>query len=136
MFNLLSTGKKGKRSGEKGQALILVLCLVALGSLLLTAMLGLMGSGSKTSRIYHRETAKNLAETQLEYIKSIEYNPLTTTYDTSAIPATAHYTASNVVYLGSDVNHFNPVRDNNIQKIVVTITGVGITYHLEGFKTR
>jgi hypothetical protein len=51
MFNFLSTRKKGKRSGEKGQALILVLCLIALGSLLLTAMLGLMGSGTKSSRI-------------------------------------------------------------------------------------
>ena len=58
MFNFLSTRKKGKRSGEKGQALILVLCLIALGSLLLTAMLGLMGSGTKSSTTYHRETAE------------------------------------------------------------------------------
>ena len=83
-----------------------------------------------------RETAKNLAETQLEYIKNIDYNPLATSYDTSAIIMPAHYSATNVVYLGSDVNHFNPVRDNNIQKIVITITGAGITYNLEGFKTR
>lgn len=115
------------------EALVASLLLVMITGALLT---GLGTTNTVLLKTDARETAKNLAETQLEYIKSIEYNPLTTTYDTSAIPATAHYTASNVVYLGSDVNHFNPVRDNNIQKIVVTITGVGITYHLEGFKTR
>ena len=122
---------------EKGftlvEALVASLLLVMITGALLT---GLGTTNTVLLRTDARETAKNLAETQLEYIKNIDYNPLATSYDTSAIIMPAHYSATNVVYLGSDVNHFNPVRDNNIQKIVITITGAWITYNLEGFKTR
>jgi type II secretory pathway pseudopilin PulG len=123
---------------EKGftlvEALVASLLLVMITGALLT---GLGTTNTVLLRTDARETAKNLAETQLEYIKNAEYDPVATSYNTSSIVITpSYFVATNVVHHGSDINFFNPVRDDNIQKIVVTITGAGITYNLEGFKTR
>lgn len=47
-----------KVMGEKGQALILVLVLLTIGSLLMTAMLGFMGTGATSGHVYHKKTAE------------------------------------------------------------------------------
>ena len=123
---------------QKGIALLEVLICLVILSILAVGMLSALAAASKVLlQTNVRETAKNLAETQLEYIKNAEYDPVATSYNTSSIVITpSYFVATNVVHHGSDINFFNPVRDDNIQKIVVTITGAGITYNLEGFKTR
>jgi hypothetical protein len=49
---------KRRKSGEAGQALILVLVLLTLASLLLPALLGFIGTGAKTGIVYDKKSAE------------------------------------------------------------------------------
>ena len=112
---------------EKGFSLLEV--LIALAVLAIISV-GVFGSLSTTSKVVLntdvRETAKNLAEKQMEYIKGL---PFTSSYS----PATA----------GSEYNGYTatidvaPLEDNYIQKIVVSINWSGrqVT-SLEGYKVK
>jgi len=51
MFKLLT-----KRKGEKGQALILVLLMVTVGSLIIVSLLGFIGTGSKSGAVSLKKT--------------------------------------------------------------------------------
>ena len=51
MFKLLT-----KRKGEKGQALILVLLMVTVGSLIIVSLLGFIGTGSKSEAVSLKKT--------------------------------------------------------------------------------
>jgi len=129
---------------QSGYTLVEAVISIALIGVVAVALFTGLGTASKVLLVTDaRETAKNLAETQMEYIKSaqVDFNPLANTYVTPAslIPASqSAYVPSNVVYHGSDALYFNPVRDDNIQKIIVTITGAGLTtpYTLEGYKVK
>ena len=135
--------KPGIVREEKGFTLIEVLIsIVLLG--LITASLA-FGISTASKVLVHndsRETAKNLAETQLEYIKN---QPFAMAYDTSyhvgppvtGIQLPTGYSASNVVHSGTESAYFNPVRDASIQMIIITITGPGnVTYTLVDYKVR
>ena len=127
--------KTGIVREERGFTLIEVLIsIVLLG--LITASLA-FGLGSASKGLVHndsRQTAKNLAETQLEYIKN---QPYALAYDTSAITPTAGYIVSCAVHSGTESAYFNPIRDVNIQLIIITITGPGnVTYTLKDYKVR
>jgi len=54
MFNILKL--HNKRTNEKGQALILVLVLLTIGALLISGLLGFMGTGAKSAVSYINKT--------------------------------------------------------------------------------
>jgi prepilin-type N-terminal cleavage/methylation domain-containing protein len=135
--------KPGIIREERGFTLIEVLIsIVLLG--LITASLA-FGLGSASKGLVHndsRQTAKNLAESQIEYIKNL---PFASAYDTSyhagppvtGIQLPTGYSLSNVIHSGTDSAYFNPIRDANIQLIIITITGPGnVTYTLKDYKVR
>ena len=112
---------------EKGFSLIEALVSLALVGII---GVGLLSSLSTVSAVTittdKEETARNLAETQMEYVKGQAYD---TSYATAPIPSEyGGYTAT------IDVES---LYDNNIQKITVTIErhGEEVTT-LEGYKVR
>ena len=127
--------KPGMLREEKGFTLIEVIISIVLLSLITAALANGFITASKV--LLHndsRQTAKNLAETQLEYIKN---QPYALAYDTSAITPPPGYSASNAVHSGTESAYFNPIRDANIQLIIVTITGpANVTYTLTDYKVR
>jgi prepilin-type N-terminal cleavage/methylation domain-containing protein len=113
--------------GEKGFSLIEVLVSLALLGIISVGFLSSLGTASAvTITTDKQETARNLAETQMEYVKSQAYD---TSYATAPIPDEyGGYTAT------IDVE---TLHDSNIQKITVTIErhGEEVTT-LEGYKVR
>lgn len=98
---------------EKGYSLLEVIVSIALLGIICVVFLSSMNTASKALFTADQtETAKNLAETQMEYIKS---QPYSTIYSPAPIPPEyAGYTASvNVSSITS--------RDENIHKITVII---------------
>jgi prepilin-type N-terminal cleavage/methylation domain-containing protein len=131
--------KLGIARGEKGFTLIETVAALALLGIIAAGLFSGLGTNSK---VLHntdtQETAKNLAETQLEFVKGQSYVPNATTYTAAAIPAAqfGYYTATITAVDGSALS---PPRDGNIQKIIVAIklTKNGQTiYTLEGYKVR
>jgi prepilin-type N-terminal cleavage/methylation domain-containing protein len=129
----------GGKRGQKGFTLVEVVISIALIGIVGAAVF--MGLGTASNVLLNtdaRETAKNLAETRLEIVKRMPYVPGsgTSVYtvdddDPPALPT--GYSASIVVIDGLALS---PPKDGNLQKIIVTITGAGITYTLEGYKTK
>ena len=112
---------------EQGFTLIEVLVSLALlGTIAVSFLSGLGTAAMATLTTDKLETAKNLAETQMEYVKG-------QAYDTSYIPASipAEYTGYTAT-IGVE-----PLQDSHIQKITVTIEhqGKAVT-ELEGYKVR
>jgi hypothetical protein len=58
MFSLVHKKNRKKEAGEKGQALILVLVLLTLASLFIPALLGFIGTGTKTGQVYDKKAAE------------------------------------------------------------------------------
>lgn len=114
---------------ERGFNLIEILLSLALLGILAIVFLGTFSSGSKVLILTdEEETAKNVAESQMEYVQK---QPFTTSY--SAAPISADYPG----YSANITTMSITSRDGNIQRITVIITrnGVEIT-RLDGFKTR
>jgi len=112
---------------EKGFSLIEVLVALVLLSIIGVCFLGGLGTVSGiTFSVDNRETAKNLAETQIEYIKG---QPYATSYDQSPILGQYDgYTAT------IDVES---LQDSNIQKITVIIEQQGkAAMKLETYRVR
>jgi prepilin-type N-terminal cleavage/methylation domain-containing protein len=112
---------------EKGFSLIEILVSLALFGIISVGFLSSLGTASAvTITTDKQETARNLAETQMEYVKSQAY---ATSYATAPIPDEyGGYSAT------IDVESLH---DSNIQKITVTIErhGEEVTT-LEGYKVR
>lgn len=115
------------KKGEKGFSIIEVLIAIAILGIVGVGMLsGLSGSSTATLVTDNRETAKNLAEAQMEYVKNQAYAP---SYAAAPIPAEyVNYSATiNAVYL----------QDADIQKVTVAIKHQGDSVlSLEGYKVK
>jgi prepilin-type N-terminal cleavage/methylation domain-containing protein len=109
-------GRIGLMKNEKGFSLIETVICIALLGIIAAGFLSALGTASKALFIAdERETAKNLAESQMEYVKSLPYS--------------ATYTADNLTQDYVDAGYSVPPisvdsitsRDNHIQKIGVII---------------
>jgi prepilin-type N-terminal cleavage/methylation domain-containing protein len=145
--------KTGIARDEKGFTLVeVVISIMLLGLISAALATGLSTSSKVLLHTDIRETAKNLAETQMEYIKLF---PFASAYDTTNPPVDlpappvipSGYSVEIQVDNGLNQSVFGSTtltdgtvvsnRDSNIQKITVTITGpAGITYPLNGYKVR
>ncbi len=119
---------------QKGFSLIEVLISLALVGIIGVTFLGALGTAPKTViSTDERQTAKVIAEAQMEYIKSLAsadggYTPL-------AIPA--EYTGYSVLTEDGKIPASYISGDEKLQKIIVTIQRNGKTvYVLEGYKAR
>ena len=129
MRNRLKTVFKTCNNEERGFFLIEVLVALALMGILAVTFSNAFVTGSKALvQTDERETAKNLAESQMEYV----YNqPFASSY--SPAPISSEYPNYSADITTADITS----RDGNIQRITVIIT-----YHgeevlwLEGDKTR
>jgi prepilin-type N-terminal cleavage/methylation domain-containing protein len=137
-LRLLKIRKPGIVRDQSGFTLVEVVIAIALLGIVAAGLFTGLGTTSKV--LLHtdaRETAKNLAETQMEFVKGQIYTPGsgTAVYTPAPIPPAQQgaYTASIEVFDGLSLV---PPRDGYLQKIVVTITGPGITYTLEGYKVK
>jgi len=106
--------KYGKLVGnQRGYSLIEVLVAIAILAAVLSAFVGALSISLQTQvTIDEKETAKNLAESQMEYVKG---QPFAATYNPAAIPAS---------YIGYSVNINTgsiTARDTNLQKVTVVI---------------
>jgi prepilin-type N-terminal cleavage/methylation domain-containing protein len=111
---------------EKGFTLLEVVISVVLISLVAAALaFGLSAASKALLRNDSREIAKNLAETQMEFVKEQPFNPGsgTSVYTAAPIPAAqSGYSVSINVIDGSSLT---PPRDSYMQEIIITVTGPG-----------
>ena len=113
--------------GQSGFTLIESLVALAIvGFIAVFFVNSLSTSSSLGASIDEDETAKNLAEYQMEFVKNQEYQ---TSYEPASIPEAYHNYTANIT------TTMVALRDGNIQKITVVIThhGVNVT-SLEGYK--
>jgi hypothetical protein len=124
IINLIS-----KSNSERGGLLVQTLVAIALLATIGTAVLSALATTSKAVRITdERDTATNLATSQMEYIKELSWQ---TQYSPAPIPS--EYTGYSVKEPIS-VQSISQ-RDNNIQKIKITIIHQNREiYTLEGYK--
>ena len=114
---------------ERGFNLIEILLSLALLGILAIVFLSTFSSGSKVLILTdEQETAKNVAESQMEYVQK---QPFASAY--SAAPIGADYPGYSANISTTSITS----RDGNIQRITVIVIrhGEEIT-RLEGFKTR
>jgi len=112
---------------EKGFSLIEVLISLALIGIIAVAFLSSLATASNVTLTTDvNETAKNLAEMQMEYIKGQGY---ASSYTPASIPSDyANYVAT--------INA-ESLQNSNIQRITVTIQHQGKTVmQLEGYKVK
>ena len=110
---------------EKGFSLIEVLVSVSLVGVIAVTFINTLGSSSSaTMAVDNRETAKNLAETQMEYVKSQAYNVIY-----SPAPNPDEYNMYSVII------DAEPLQDVFIQKVTVTVNHQGkFVTRLEAYK--
>ena len=112
---------------DKGISIVEVIVAVALLGIIGVGFLSALFTVSRvTLTTDERQTASNLAETQMEYVKSLGY-------------ATAYEPApTGTEYTGYTVNiNTAPLQDSNIQKITININHDSkLASTLEGYKVR
>ena len=122
---MLKRFKNRDTNSEKGSALIEALMAIAILGLVGTAFASGLSTSSNALIVTDKGgTAKNLAETQMEYVKKHEYDP---NYSPVPIPPEHGTYAAQI--------NSAPFEDGNIQKITVTIDQDGKAVKvLEGYK--
>jgi type II secretory pathway pseudopilin PulG len=145
MKDIDKAGRKMKwLKSQKGIALLEVLISLAILSILAVGMLSALAAASKVLlQTNARETAKNLAETQMEYIKSEGFVPYIPVFGSTPVvytPKSGYNAYSLAPITPSLQSRYVPTvavaQDSrpDIQTITVTVTGPGITYILEDNK--
>lgn len=116
---------------EKGFSLIEVLIAIAVLGIIVVGFLGALGTGTKSAGITdERATAKNLAESQMEYVKNQPFNE--SSY--APAPLTGEYSGYLVTI---DPPEPVPGRNGDIQKITINVYCLDKEMvKLEGFKSR
>jgi len=114
---------------QKGFSLIEVMIAVALLGIIGVGILGALGTASKALFVTdERETARNLAQSQMEDVKKSGY---ASTYNSAAIPG--EYTG----YSATITTDNTASMASNIQKITVTISHQGkVVTRLEDYKVK
>ena len=117
------------RRNEKGFSLVEVVVAVAIIGLIGLGFSAAFGTGFKVlAQTDELETAKNLAETQMEYVRSLPYDS-SGTYAAGPIPG--EYPNYSAAVTSAPITS----RDINIQKITVNISHGGEqVLALEGYK--
>jgi Tfp pilus assembly protein PilV len=120
---------------QKGVTLIEVLIAEALMGIVVIALLVVLANAYRFNSFTDaRETAKNFAEYEMQYLKSsrIGFNSVLTGTNGS----TTYTLASQPAVFNSYNATITQVRtlQTNEQLITVTITGPGVTYSLSGYK--
>jgi prepilin-type N-terminal cleavage/methylation domain-containing protein len=114
---------------QKGFSLIEVLVAVAILSVLGVGVLASLTNASGfLIQSDSRETAKNLAEYEMEYAKGLQYVRFATSYPSAPIPAGSE--GFNATIIVNQVDDRNP----DIQKVTVTVSNSSVTYSLEEYK--
>ena len=134
--------KASNHQPQSGTTLVETVISVALiGIIAIALAMGLITASNVLLHTDARETAKNIAETQLEYIKGniqeCPFNASATTYLTSfdaVLRPSAPVIPNGYTVLPNEVELISG--RNDIQQITITITGAGINYTLKGYKTK
>jgi prepilin-type N-terminal cleavage/methylation domain-containing protein len=132
---------KKKNKSMKGFTLVEVLVAVALLSIIGTGLLGALGSASKVLlKADFRETSRDLAEAQMEYIQNLDYKTADPTgnlvfYDKVPNLATK-YPGLDVEILSARIDKGSGItEDTGIQEITVVVKqGVKTVFTLMGMK--
>jgi len=117
---------------ERGESLVEILVSVAIMSIVLTAFLAALSTGSLSVSVVHeRVTAQNLARAQLEYVKDYEpYNEVTQTTP-GAYPTVTSVVPGYVITVTA-----SPIT-TNLQLITVTISHHGErVFTIENYKVK
>ncbi len=107
---------------EKGFSLVEVLVSVAIiGILIPSFVLGLSTASKALAMADERQTAKNLAESQMEYVLNLPYVVNATSYPPA--PLTSEYLGYSVTIKSGNVTPADPAvpRDLDIQKIEIIV---------------
>jgi len=115
-----------KLKAEHGFTLVEVMVAVILLSIVTTGVFsGLITASKILFKNDSRETAKNLAETQMEFVKQQAFiaGSGTSVYTAAPIPAAqSGYSVSINVISGPNLT---PPRDSYLEQITITVTGPG-----------
>ena len=124
--------KRGLAKNERGVSLIEVSISIGLMGILLAGFIpAMMGATRSMINTDERETAKNLAESQMEYLKGQPYESAYDPYDSSA--AYPGFTVDDPVIVSSNLTG----RDSDIQSITVVVRrDGGVADILTGYKMR
>lgn len=117
MFKLKSRLKRGTRhffrGNQKGVSLIEVVISILVAGIVVTGFLTAIRNASYTLvSVDEKETAKNIAESQMEYIKNQAYSP---SYDPDTVPS--EYSGYEISIDTDDISG----RNNYIQKITIIV---------------
>jgi len=116
--------------GQDGVSLVEVLVAMAIAGGAIVMFLSSLSTGSKSVGVMYEQTmAQNLARSQIEYVKSLEYVAAPTSYECiESLPPGFSVTAEATAIAD---------RDENIQRITVTVYRDGqAVLTKEGFKVK